>query len=249
MTKEAESKEMYVAEKLKEENDQEDIGGTLLHAPLVAQELEVPHPQKLQEETKHEQFTQFLEIFKKFHINISFAELLEKMPPYMAFMKSLLSEKKVLKGDKTVVLTKEGNALIQRKLPKKMPNPGNFLIPCTIGNIIFEKALCDLGSSINLMSFSIMKKLGIQEAQPIRIALEMADKSRKQAYGLLENVQVKVGELFLPANFVILDMGEDIDESIILGRSFLATGRALIDVERGCGKIIFGASAVRQVLV
>ncbi|XP_025616920.1 uncharacterized protein [Arachis hypogaea] len=114
-----------------------------------------------------------------------------------------------------------------------MPNLGSFLIPSTIGTITFEKALCDFGSSINQMPLSVIRMLGIQEAQPTRIALQMADKSRKQVYGLVENVLVKVGELFLPANFVILDMGDDIDDSIILERSFLATGRALIDIERG----------------
>ncbi|XP_020966727.1 uncharacterized protein LOC110266421 [Arachis ipaensis] len=115
------------------------------------------------------------------------------MPPYVALMKNLLSEKKALKGDKIVVLTKECSALIQSKLSKKMPDPESFWILCTIGNITFDKALCDLGSSINMMLLSVMKKLKIQEAQPTRIALEMADKSLRQAYGLVENVMVKVG--------------------------------------------------------
>ncbi|XP_057746789.1 uncharacterized protein LOC130966048 [Arachis stenosperma] len=233
MTKETEPKEVHAAKELKEEKAQERGGSTLFHAPLVAQEHEVPHPHKLQEETKDEQFAQFLEIFKKLHINIPFAEVLEKMPPYMALMKSLLSEKKNLKGDKTVVLTKECSALIQRKLPKKMPDPKSCLIPCIIGNITFKKALCDLGSSINLMPLSVMKKLRIQEAQATRITLQTADKSLRQAYGLVENVLVKVGELFLSADYVILDIREATDDSIILGRPFLATGRVLIDVEWG----------------
>ncbi|XP_016164748.1 uncharacterized protein LOC107607292 [Arachis ipaensis] len=160
-------------------------------------------------------------------------EVLEKMPPYIAFMKSLLSEKKALKEDEIVVLTKDSSALIQRKLPKKMLDPGRFLIPCTIGNITFEKALCGIGSSINSMPLSVMKKMRIQEAQATRITLQMADKSLRQAYGLVENVLVKVGELLYPADFVILDMGEDTDDSIILGRPFLATGRVVIDVKRG----------------
>ncbi|KAL4349902.1 hypothetical protein AHAS_Ahas10G0088400 [Arachis hypogaea] len=166
-------------------------------------------------------------------INISFAKVLEKMPPYVAFMKNILSEKKALKGDETVVLTKECSALIQRKLPKKMLDPRSFLIPYTIGTITFEKVLCDLDSSINLMPLFVMKKLEIQEAQTIRISLQMADKSQRQAYGLVENLLVKVGELFLLTDFLILDMGEDTDDSIILGRPFLATGRSIIDVERG----------------
>ncbi|KAL4373623.1 hypothetical protein AHAS_Ahas05G0100300 [Arachis hypogaea] len=83
------------------------------------------------------------------------------------------------------------------------------------------------------MPLSVMKKLQIQEAQPTRIILQMADKSMKPAYGLVENILVKVGKFFLPADFLILDTGEDENASIILGRPFLSTGRALIDVEEG----------------
>ncbi|XP_015960809.1 uncharacterized protein LOC107484782 [Arachis duranensis] len=161
MGKKAKPKEAHATEDLKEEKAQEENGSTLLHALVVVKEPEVQHPQKLQRETKDEQFTHFLKIFKKLQINISFAEVLEKMPPNMACLKSALSEKKALKGDETVVLTKECSALVQKQLPQKMPSPGSFLIRCTIGTITFEKALCDLGSSINLMPLSMMKKLGI----------------------------------------------------------------------------------------
>ncbi|XP_016168509.1 uncharacterized protein LOC107611060 [Arachis ipaensis] len=193
--KEAEPREMHAAEKLKEQKAQEETGSTMLHAPMVAKEPE--------------------------------------MPPYMACLKSILSEKTGLKGDKTVVLTKECSALVQKRLPTKMPDPESFLIPCTIGTITFEKVLCDLGSSINMIPLSVMKKLGIQEAQPTRISPEMADKSQKQAYKVVENVQVKLKDLYLHVDFVILDTGEDTNDSIILGRPFTATIRALIDVERG----------------
>ncbi|XP_057734400.1 uncharacterized protein LOC130949785 [Arachis stenosperma] len=102
-----------------------------------------------------------------------------------------------------------------------------------MGTITFVKALCDLGSSINLMPLSVINKLRIQEVQPTRISLEMVDKSLKRAYGIVENVLVKVEDLYLPRDFMILDTGEDKNDSIILGRPFLATGKALIDVERG----------------
>ncbi|XP_016168490.1 uncharacterized protein LOC107611037 [Arachis ipaensis] len=151
----------------------------------------------------------------------------------MACLKNAISEKKALMGDETVVLTKESSALVQKKLPPKMPDFKSFLIPCTIGTITFEKALCDLSSSINLMPLSMMRKLGIQEVQPTRISLEMVDKSLKRAYSMVEIVLVKVKNLYLPANFVRLDTGEDKDNSIILGRPFLAILKALIDVEKG----------------
>ncbi|XP_016164547.1 uncharacterized protein LOC107607074 [Arachis ipaensis] len=184
-TKENESKEVYVAEELKEEKVQEEIERTLLHVPLVAQELEVLHLQKPQKETKDEHHSQSLKVSKKLQINIFFTEVLEQRPLSAALMKGLLSERKALKGDEIKVLTKECSALIQNKLPRKMLDPGCFQISCTIGNITFDKALCDLGSSINLIPLSVMKKQGIQEAQETRITLQMADKSLRQAYGLV----------------------------------------------------------------
>ncbi|XP_072084569.1 uncharacterized protein [Arachis hypogaea] len=113
-----------------------------------------------------------------------------------------------------------------------MPDPGSFLITYTIGTITFEKALYDLGSSINLMPLSVMRKLGIQEVQLTRISLEMTDKSLKRAYGMVKNVLVKVENLYLSADFMILDTGEARENSIILGKVFLATAKALIDVEK-----------------
>ncbi|XP_029152452.1 uncharacterized protein [Arachis hypogaea] len=98
---------------------------------------------------------------------------------------------------------------------------------------MIEKSLCDLGASINLMPLSLMKRLQIHELKSTWVALQMVDKSIKQALGVVENVLVKVGNFFIPADFVILDMEEDYNTPIILRRPFLAIGRALIDVERG----------------
>ena len=92
--------------------------------------------------------------------------------------------------------------------------------------------MCDLGSGINLMPLSVIEKLGIYGVQATKISLEMADNSRKQAYEQVEDVLVKVEGLYIPADFIILDTGKDEDESIILGRPFLATTRAVIDVDR-----------------
>ncbi|XP_020961248.1 uncharacterized protein LOC110263795 [Arachis ipaensis] len=155
------------------------------------------------------------------------------MALYAKFMKYLLSKNKSLKGGQTVVMTKEYSAINQRNLSTKKKDLGSFQIPCTIGNTTFDRALCDLGVSINLMPLCVMKRLQIQELNPTKIVLQMADKSIKHAHGVVENILVKVEKFFLPVDFVILDMEEDEHASIIIGRPFLATGRALIDVEKG----------------
>ncbi|QHN97619.1 Retrotransposon gag protein [Arachis hypogaea] len=120
--------------------------------------------------------------------------------------------------DEPPLFTNELSDLDQLTLPQKKQDLGKFLIPCTIGTMIFEKALCDLGSGINLMPLSVIEKLGIFGVQAAKISLEMADNSRKQAFGQVDDGLVKVGGLYIPADFIVLDTGKDEDESIILGR-------------------------------
>ena len=124
--------------------------------------LPVPYPQCLKKHKLDKQFTKFMDVFKKLHINIPFADALEQMPSYVKFMKDILSQKRRLADFETVNLTEECSAILQRKLPQKLKDPGSFTIPCTIGNAIFERALSDLGASINLMPLSIFKTFGIR---------------------------------------------------------------------------------------
>ncbi|XP_024022668.1 uncharacterized protein LOC112091966 [Morus notabilis] len=192
-----------------------------------------PFPQRLQKQKLDTQFSKFLEVFKKLHINIPFADALEQMPSYVKFMKDILSKKRRLDDFETVALTEECSAMIQKKLPPKLKDPGSFTIPCTIGNQFFSRALCDLGASINLMPLSIYKRLGLVEAKPTNVTLQLADRSLTYPRGVVEDVLVKVDRLIFPADFIVLDMEEDHEVLIILGRPFLATGRTLIDVQKG----------------
>ncbi|XP_073019313.1 uncharacterized protein [Primulina eburnea] len=101
------------------------------------------------------------------------------------------------------------------------------------GTSFFAKALCDLGASINLMPYSCFEKLGIGEVKPTTISLQLADRSIKFPRGVVEDVLVKVDKFIFPVDFVVLDMEEDREIPLILGRPFLATGKALIDVQKG----------------
>ncbi|XP_075099282.1 uncharacterized protein LOC142176112 [Nicotiana tabacum] len=116
-------------------------------------------------------------------------------------------------------------------MAQKMSDPGSFTIPCTIGIYAFANALCDLGASINLMPLAIYTKLGIGRARLTSILLQLADRMVKRPTGILDDVLVQVGKFVFPADFVILDYQVDEEIPIILGRPFLATGRALIDCE------------------
>ncbi|KAL4275794.1 hypothetical protein AHAS_Ahas20G0142800 [Arachis hypogaea] len=192
-----------------------------------------PYPQQLRKKGDDSQFSRFLEIFKKLQINIPFAEVIEQMPLYDKFLKELMTKKRSWKNNDTVILTEECSAIIQHKLSQKLKDPGSLQILCIIGEITVEKALCDLGASINLMSVAMMRKMKIEEAKPTKMALQLADRSFKFPHGIVEDLLVKVGDFIFPTDFVVLDMKEGVKASIILGRPFLATAGAVIDVQKG----------------
>ncbi|XP_057760577.1 uncharacterized protein LOC130980955 [Arachis stenosperma] len=155
------------------------------------------------------------------------------MPLYAKFLKELITKKRNWEAKETIVLTEECSTIIQKKLPQKLKDPGSFQIPCIIGDITIEKALSDLGASINLMSLTMMRRMKIEEAKPTRMALQLADRTFKFPHGVVEDLLVKVGEFIFPADFVVLDMEEEANTSIILGIPFLATAGAIIDVQKG----------------
>ncbi|KAJ9552763.1 hypothetical protein OSB04_016808 [Centaurea solstitialis] len=193
----------------------------------------VPYPQRLRNQKEEIQFKKFLDVFKQLHINIPLVEAIEQMPSYAKFLKDILNKKKKLTEYETVALTKECSALLTNKIPPKMKDPGCFTIPCLIGGKNVGKALCDLGASINLMPLSIFKSLGIGEARPTTVTLSLADKTIAYPEGKIEDVLVQVDKFIFPANFIILDFEADNDVPLLLGRPFLATGRTLIDVQKG----------------
>ena len=130
-----------------------------------------PFPKRLEKQKLDKQFAKFLEVFKKLQINIPFAEALEQIPSYVKFMKGILSRKLKLEELETVALMEECSAVLQQKLPPHLKDPGSFTIPCTIGNLSFDKCLCDLGASINLMPLSIFMQLGLPDPKPTNMSL------------------------------------------------------------------------------
>ncbi|KAK1423118.1 hypothetical protein QVD17_18413 [Tagetes erecta] len=190
----------------------------------------LPYPGRLAREKVDEQNGRFLELFKQLHINLPFVEALTQMPKYAKFLKDLLSNKKKLEELSTVILSEECSAVLQSKLPQKKTDPGSFTIPCLIGSLSVSNALADLGASINLMPYAVFSRLDLGEPKPTRMSIQLADRSIKYPRGIVENLLVKVDKFIFPVDFVILDMDEDATVPLILGRPFLATARALIDV-------------------
>ncbi|KAM6544070.1 hypothetical protein CsatB_008517 [Cannabis sativa] len=193
----------------------------------------LPFPQRFKKQQDDGQFRRFLDVLKQLHINIPLVEALEQMPTYVKFLKDILTKKRRLGEIETVALTEGCSAMLKSKIPPKLKDPGSFTIPISIGGRDVGRALCDLGASINLMPMSIFRKLGIGEARPTTVTLQLADRSMAHPEGKIEDVLVQVDKFIFPADFIILDYEEDREVPIILGRPFLATGRTLIDVEKG----------------
>ena len=125
-----------------------------------------------------------------------------------------------------------------------MQDLDSFTIPCTIGNSDMGKALCDSRASINLVPLSVVKRLSLGELIPTAMTLQMADRTLAQLEGILEDVLIKVGKFIFPVDFVVIDIEEDKQVPLLLGRPFLAIGAALIDVKNGELTLRVGDEAV-----
>ena len=237
-TEEKEEKNSQL-DQLKGSNDQKKKEGVPAYTHAV------PFPQRLQKSRREEQFSKILDILKKIEINIPFTEVISQMPLYAKFLKEVLSKKRKIAEEGIVNLTATCSAIIQQKLPAKMKDPGSFTIPCSIGKYEFKKALCYSGASINLMPLSVVQRLSLGELTPTEITLQMADRSMAQPEGILEDVLVKVRKFVFPVDFVVMKMEEDTQVPLLLGRPFLATGAALIDVQKGELTLRVGDEAVQ----
>ena len=131
----------------------------------------VPFRQRLQQSKIEEQFARFLKTFQKFEISMPFTEVVTQMALYAKFLKEILSKKRRIAEKAVVNLTATYSAVIKKNLPEKMKDPGSFTIPCTIGGIEIQKALCDSGANINLMPLSVARKLSLGELNPTSVTL------------------------------------------------------------------------------
>ncbi|GJZ33137.1 reverse transcriptase domain-containing protein [Tanacetum coccineum] len=193
----------------------------------------IPYPSRRDDQKSRDkasnQMEKIFQIFQDLRFDISFADALLLMPRFAPTIKSLLMNKEKLLELAKIPLNENCSAM----LLKKLGDPGKFLIPCNFPGMDVCHALADLGASINLMPLSIWKKLSLPDLTPTRMTLELADRSITRPKGLAEDIFVKVGNFHFPTDFVVVDFEADPRVPLILGRSFLRTSRALIDVYEG----------------
>ncbi|GJW27068.1 reverse transcriptase domain-containing protein [Tanacetum coccineum] len=206
--------------------------------PVVASKNKptLPYPSRANKEKLREKdnllASKFMEIFRNLHFELSFADALLHMPKFAPMFRKLLNDKdKIIELTKTPV-NENCSAVILKKFPEKLGDPGRFLIPCDFPEMNECLALADLGASINLMPLSIWKELSLPALTKTRMImiLELADQKISTPTGIAGDVFMKVGTFFFPADFVVVDYVADPRVYLILGRPFLRTARALIDV-------------------
>nr|GEX53771.1 reverse transcriptase domain-containing protein [Tanacetum cinerariifolium] len=194
----------------------------------------LPYPSRLAKEKLREKddilAAKFMEIFRDLHFELSFADTLVHMPKFASMFKKLLNNKNKLIELTKTSLNENCSAVVLKKLPEKLGDPGRFLIPYDFSEFDNCLALADLGASINLMPLSIWKKLRLPTLNDTRMVLELADKTISKPTGVAENVFMKVGKFYFPVNFVVLDFIVDPRVPLILGRPFLSTAHAIINV-------------------
>ncbi|GKF50816.1 reverse transcriptase domain-containing protein, partial [Tanacetum coccineum] len=175
---------------------------------------------------------------------ISLADALILMPKFASTLKALIENKEKLSEMGRTPLNKHCSAVILNKLLKKLGDPDQFLIPCDFPGMDEYLALADLSASINLMRLSVWKKLSLPGLIPTCMTLELANRSFTKPIGIAEDVYLKVGKFKFSADFVVVDFDADPLVPLILGRSFLKTGCALIDVYEGELTLRVGKEAV-----
>ncbi|GJS90874.1 reverse transcriptase domain-containing protein [Tanacetum coccineum] len=175
----------------------------------------IPYPSRRDDQKSRDkasnQMEKIFQIFQDLRFDISFADALLLMPRFAPTIKSLLMNKEKLLELAKIPLNENCSAMLLKKLPEKLGDPGKFLIPCDFPGMDICHALADLGASINLIPLLFWKKLSLPELTPTRMTLELADRSITHPKGLAEDVYVKVGKFHFPTDFVSVNQIDIID--------------------------------------
>ncbi|CAM8883255.1 unnamed protein product [Rhodiola kirilowii] len=204
----------------------------------------VPFLQRLKKRNDNSHIQRFAKLLRNVQVSMQFTDIIRQMPTYGKFQKDIVTNKIKLDTD-DVTLDANCSAIIQHAMPKKLNDFGALCIPITIGPVNVSNALCDLGASISLMPYSLYKKLDVGELTPTPISLRLADRSSRLPKGILEDMLIKIGELWVPVDFYVLEMNVENETPIILGRPFLNTVQAVINCGDGTIEMNLGSEKVK----
>nr|GEX83860.1 hypothetical protein [Tanacetum cinerariifolium] len=185
----------------------------------------IPFPRRLEHHVEEALIYKTIESLKKIKINRPLLKEIRNTDNYTKHIKNLVANKPRTQEDEEIRMNPMCSALIQNQLPPKEEDLGSFILPRSIGRLNFNNTLADLGASINIMPLSMYKHLGTGKLKPINMMIEMADYTKCNPKGIIENLLVKINKFIFSVDFVIHDMVEDFRIPIILRRPFLAIAR------------------------
>jgi len=165
------------------------------------------------------------EIFNQVKINIPLLDVIQQVPTYAKFLKDMCTKKWKNNVPKKVFLATNISELLSGPTPVKYIDPGCPTIACTIGQTTINRALLDLGASINLLPFFLYQQLGLGDLRPTRVTIQLADRSMKVPKGEITDVLIWVGEFIYPVDLIVLETQPVLNPRLqtlnILGQSFL----------------------------
>ena len=214
------------ASQVEKESQSEDEPSVMLDDSRI-----LPEKSRVRSSKTDEHFNKFIEMIKHLNITLPLLDAIQ-VPTYAKYFKDLLANKKEVPSD-CVKMTTECSAAIMDTPLEKKADPGCPSIPCSISALNIDKALCDLGASVSVMSKSMFDKLRLPKPEPTSMCLELADRSVIYPEGVAEDVPVQIGTNLVPVDFVILEMGASSRSPLMLGRPFLRTAQANINVGKG----------------
>ncbi|CAA7019756.1 unnamed protein product [Microthlaspi erraticum] len=201
-------------------------------APARAYTPKVPYPVPPKKSRKDLEEAKCKEMLRDLTVKLPLSDAVQMIPALKKYIKELISGK-VAEEENVMLVSEECSVVLQNKVIKKRSDPRRFVLSVQIGHMIFRCSLCDLGSSVNLMPYSVAKRLEYTKFKPTKVSLVFADRSTKFPVGILEDLHVQIGNTLIPADFVVLELDEEPKDPLILGRNFLCTAGAIIDVKGG----------------
>ncbi|XP_050919232.1 uncharacterized protein LOC127136752 [Lathyrus oleraceus] len=238
---EVEEVERQKDQKVKDKGEDKDK----VYVPPTPYKPPIPFPQRLKQTKIDNQYKKFIKVIEKLHVEIPFTEAITQIPSYAKFLKDILTNKRRLDDTKPL----ECNSIAENKLAKKEKDPESFSIPCIFGNHVIDKAFLDLGASVSLMPLAVCRRLNLGELQSTNMSHQLADRFVKYPVGILEDIPVRIRQIYIPTDFVVMDIKEDDEISILLGRPFLSIAGAIIDVKRGKLTFEVGDEKIESILI
>ncbi|KAL5554757.1 hypothetical protein UlMin_042158 [Ulmus minor] len=206
--------------------------------------IPLPFPQALKNSKSSLDHGEIIDQLKQVKVNLPLLHVIKKISSYAKVIKDLCTIKRKHKVSKKTFLAEQVSAVIEMTTPPKFKDPGCPTVTCTIGENESSEALSDLGASVNLMSYSIYKQLGLGELQPTQVELQLADRSIRKPRGIIVDVLVQIDKFYYPVDFLVIDTHSrvELDSKVplILGKPFLATANANINCKNGLMNLTFG---------